>query len=140
MYGLGISCVVCGQECSGMGKCDACGGSLCFLCYEDVDHPKGTAVMCSTCREAGKPVEHPRWQEKRNLWYVDCDGALHYLRDQSPATYKLERLDSYTAVHVGHYVTEEGPGVFDVNDTYVLHTGDENPADYGLTATPAEES
>ena len=32
MYRFGPACMVCGEECSGMGRCFVCNGALCFIC------------------------------------------------------------------------------------------------------------
>ena len=45
----GYSCCSCGGECSGMGQCDACKGTLCFLCAEAIGSEKDRAVFCPAC-------------------------------------------------------------------------------------------
>jgi len=56
-------CVSCGQEVSGMGKCDACGKVLCFVCHEEKKQANGKACLCPDCFELNKEVEYPRWKK-----------------------------------------------------------------------------
>lgn len=62
VYGpLGYKCTTCGQTCSGMGKCEACGEALCFICA--CPFPLDAPILCEACREAGKPVKFPRYRK-----------------------------------------------------------------------------
>lgn len=42
----GYSCGGCGVECSGMGKCETCNCSLCFLCAESTGSGRERKTFC----------------------------------------------------------------------------------------------
>lgn len=76
-------CAVCEKGVSGLGHCDACSVTLCFLCHKQKIQPNGTAVLCPKCHKVKASVRVPRWQnyplkeETRNAPAVARSNLRH---------------------------------------------------------------
>lgn len=55
---FGYACCDCGQDCSGMGKCDSCRAALCFLCCNFEHGPLRRGFqLCRRCLEARRQAD-----------------------------------------------------------------------------------
>ena len=59
-------CCACGDGCSGLGYCDICRESLCWLCYKVVQQENGESIQCPTCAEREDvQAVHPRYEDRK---------------------------------------------------------------------------
>ena len=56
----GPSCVGCGTEVSGMGRCDDCGGALCIFCVSCEKDILSGYRLCESCLDKRKEKERER--------------------------------------------------------------------------------